>query len=292
MPVEPGQQIVQAGGGELPLERLHCGVVAVFECSESVPDLGQVGEVVGRDDLALDDGEVDLHLVQPGGVDGGVDKYRVRERRGESVCGLLPAVGGAVVHDPEHPLGARVGFGAHDLGDEVHERGDAGPGVGAAEYSGVVDVVGGEVGQGAAAAVGVVHAHGPGLAGCEGGVAAAAGLDGGLFVRAERPACQVRAYRPSTRAALGRKSGSVMKFQEWCCQGLSASSAGQRRTAEAEAVPVMPRAASSRASSGHDQRDTGAPVSAGSQHASALASATCGAVNDGGRPDRFRSVRP
>jgi hypothetical protein len=52
-----GQQIVQVGGGELPLERLCRGVVAVFECSEPVPDLVQVGEVVGRDDLALHDGE-------------------------------------------------------------------------------------------------------------------------------------------------------------------------------------------------------------------------------------------
>jgi hypothetical protein len=52
--VESGQQIVQVGGGELPLERLCRGVVAVFECSEPVPDLGQDLEVVGRDDLALE----------------------------------------------------------------------------------------------------------------------------------------------------------------------------------------------------------------------------------------------
>ncbi|MFB7323588.1 MULTISPECIES: hypothetical protein [unclassified Streptomyces] len=63
--VEPGQQIVQVGGGELPLERLCRGVVAVFECSEPVPDLAEVGEVVGRDDLALDDREEDLDLVDP-----------------------------------------------------------------------------------------------------------------------------------------------------------------------------------------------------------------------------------
>jgi hypothetical protein len=49
--VEPGQQIVQVGGGELPLERLCRGVVAVFACSEPVPDLGQVREVVRLEDL-------------------------------------------------------------------------------------------------------------------------------------------------------------------------------------------------------------------------------------------------
>ncbi len=42
--------------------------VAVFEGGESLRDLIEVGEVVGVDDLALHDGEVDLALVQPGGV--------------------------------------------------------------------------------------------------------------------------------------------------------------------------------------------------------------------------------
>jgi hypothetical protein len=71
VPVESGQQIVQVGGGEPPLERLCRGVVAVFEGSEPVPDLGQVGEVVGREDLALHDGEVNLDLVQSRGVQAG-----------------------------------------------------------------------------------------------------------------------------------------------------------------------------------------------------------------------------
>ncbi|GAA2694344.1 hypothetical protein [Streptomyces lunalinharesii] len=60
VPVEPGQQIVQVGGGEPPLEWLCRGVVAVFECSESVSDLVEVCEVVGRDNLALLDGGEDL----------------------------------------------------------------------------------------------------------------------------------------------------------------------------------------------------------------------------------------
>ncbi|WP_435260581.1 DUF6527 family protein, partial [Streptomyces sp. 1222.5] len=68
--VEPGQQIVQVGCGELPLERLCRGVVAVFEGPEPVSDLVEVGEVVGCHDFAPDDGEEDLDLVRPGGVDG------------------------------------------------------------------------------------------------------------------------------------------------------------------------------------------------------------------------------
>lgn len=62
------------------------------------------------------------------------------------------------------------------------------------------------------------------------------------------------------RAALGWNFGSRMKIQDRNCQGLSVSSRSQRRTVEAE----MRRATISRASSGHDQRDSGVPVSAGS----------------------------
>ncbi|MDQ0842496.1 hypothetical protein QFZ68_002176 [Streptomyces sp. V1I6] len=66
-----------------------------------------------------------------------------------------------------------------------------------------------------------------------------------------------------------------MKIQDWYCQGLSASWRSQRRTVDAETVSVIPRAVSSAASSGHDQRASGTPVSAGSWQARALASATC-----------------
>lgn len=56
--VEAGQQIVQVGGGEPPLEWLCRRVVAVYEGYEPVPDFGEVGEVVGREGLALDGREL------------------------------------------------------------------------------------------------------------------------------------------------------------------------------------------------------------------------------------------
>jgi hypothetical protein len=49
--------------GELPSEGLRGRVVALLEVGESLLDLGQAGEVVGKHDLALHDGEVDLHLL-------------------------------------------------------------------------------------------------------------------------------------------------------------------------------------------------------------------------------------
>ncbi len=68
----------RSGAGEFPAERSGDGVVADLECGEAVADLAEVGEVVGVEDFALDDGEVDFCLVQPGGVHGQVDQVRVR----------------------------------------------------------------------------------------------------------------------------------------------------------------------------------------------------------------------
>ena len=45
------------------------GVVSGLERREAVADLVEVGELVRGEDLALDNGEVDLGLVQPGRVD-------------------------------------------------------------------------------------------------------------------------------------------------------------------------------------------------------------------------------
>lgn len=64
-------------------------------------------------------------------------------------------------NDPEHSFGA------------------------AAEHLAAVDVPGGEVGQRSAAVVFVVDPYGAGLAGGQAGMAAAAGLDGGLLIGAD-----------------------------------------------------------------------------------------------------------
>src|SRR4029453_9084055 len=86
---------------------------------------------------------------------GGVGYDGVGEALGEPVDGRLAAVGGAVVDDPTTP-GRGVGLGGHDLGDQGHERLDAGGGRAAADHACPADVVGGQVGQRAAAVVVVV----------------------------------------------------------------------------------------------------------------------------------------
>jgi hypothetical protein len=56
-----GQQLVEVGSGELPLERGGDLRVAAAEGEQMVLEGVEVGEVVRRDDLALHDGEVEAH---------------------------------------------------------------------------------------------------------------------------------------------------------------------------------------------------------------------------------------
>ena len=85
-------------------------LVAAAEGEEVLLERVEVGEVVGGEDLALDDREVDLGLVEPAGVDRGVDEDQVRPGALEAVDRALAAVRGAVVDDHEHALRLAVGL--------------------------------------------------------------------------------------------------------------------------------------------------------------------------------------
>ena len=80
--VDAVQQVAEVGAGVFPVKRPGDGVVAGLERGEAAADLIQVGEVVGGEDFALDDGEVDFRLIQPGGVREQVDQLRGRLGRG------------------------------------------------------------------------------------------------------------------------------------------------------------------------------------------------------------------
>ena len=95
------------------------GVVAGPETQQSVFERGEVGEVGGLDDLALHDGEVDLDLVEPGRVDREVDEHGAGPGLAHPLDRGRTGVGGAVVHDPEHPPCRGVGLLCHDLFDEL-----------------------------------------------------------------------------------------------------------------------------------------------------------------------------
>jgi hypothetical protein len=94
-------------------------------------------------------------------------------------------VGGPVIDDPEHPVRAGIRLGGHHLFHQPGERRDPGAGLAPAGDPSAVHVPGGQVGQRAAAVVVVLDPHRAGFPWRQGGVAAAPGLDGGLFIGAD-----------------------------------------------------------------------------------------------------------
>ena len=53
---------------EAPLERLGRGLIVILEGEQPVLECGEGVEIVRREDLLLDDGEVDLNLIEPAGM--------------------------------------------------------------------------------------------------------------------------------------------------------------------------------------------------------------------------------
>ena len=60
---------VQVTAREGPLERLGGLLIAALECNQAAFECREICEVARREELALNDGEVDLDLVEPAGME-------------------------------------------------------------------------------------------------------------------------------------------------------------------------------------------------------------------------------
>ena len=269
--VEADEELVEIVAAELPVEGFGHRVVALLERGEPFADLVEVGEVVGVDDFALHDGEVDLALIQPGGVHRQVDEPQRRPLALQPIDGTLAAVAGAVVHDPEHPLSDCVGLDGHDLFDETAERGDAGGGLAAAHHLGPVHVIGGEVGERATPFVLVLDAHQPGPTGGQRRMAAAAGLDAGLLIGADHelaahPTARLRTpgrTDPTPPPPWPRSSGLEGRSTTGGTTGGWRHGQGPATPSPPRWPPPPPASTSSRASSAQLQRDRRHPGGGG-----------------------------
>jgi hypothetical protein len=101
---EPGQQRVELGARESPVERLGDLAVVILERRDPGGERVEVGEVVRGQRLALQDREVDLDLIQPRGVDRQMDQAGVGIGVLEPVDRALSGVRAAVVDDPKTVL--------------------------------------------------------------------------------------------------------------------------------------------------------------------------------------------
>jgi hypothetical protein len=170
MIVKAGEKFAQVGASEGPLKGSGSLLVVVLEGEQTLLEFGEGGEVIGSEDLALNDGEIDLDLIEPAGMDRGVDEHDRGPRGAQAVGGFFAAVGGTVVGNPKDAPRGAIGFYRHDLFYEAVEWLDAGGALAAAEEPGAMDIPGGNVraGTGALVLVLSMRVQRPGAGGREG----------------------------------------------------------------------------------------------------------------------------
>src|SRR5262249_11993426 len=71
------QGVGEIGAGELPLERPRPDLVVGLEGEDLSSKVIEGGRVRRREDFALEDREVNFHLIQPAGMEGQVHRHQV-----------------------------------------------------------------------------------------------------------------------------------------------------------------------------------------------------------------------
>jgi len=111
--------------GKSPLERSGRLFITFLESEQSRLQFCQRVEIVGCENLTLNNGEVDLDLVEPTSVDGRVNRNDRRPAGLKTLDALLAAMGGAIIDDPKHASSRPIGFLTHPIRDQAMEGFDA-----------------------------------------------------------------------------------------------------------------------------------------------------------------------
>jgi hypothetical protein len=120
------QQIGQVLSGEFPLEGPGNLLVVFLKGAYSLPEINKGKEVVGRKHFSLEDGEINLDLVQPTGMDGKMNDNDLGPFALKPIDGGQSSVRGSVVKNPENPSGGTIGFTCHDVLDQTVKGDDPG----------------------------------------------------------------------------------------------------------------------------------------------------------------------
>ena len=131
----------------------------MLEVEQAFRELVQVGEVVRGEDFSLHDGEVDLDLIEPTGMDWTMNQGQARELLLESGDGSLATVRAPIVDDPKDTPGVVVRKTSHDLLNKTIKGSDASGCFAAAKDTGTMHVERCDVGPCAATTIFVFDAH-------------------------------------------------------------------------------------------------------------------------------------
>jgi hypothetical protein len=100
--LEFGEERVQIAAREGPRERFGGPLVAGLESHHVPLQVGRALEVARGKQLALNDREVDLDLVEPTGVNWCMNQNDVGSSGSKAIGGVSTAVAGAIVGNQEH----------------------------------------------------------------------------------------------------------------------------------------------------------------------------------------------
>ena len=159
--------------------------IALLKVYEALLKVGERGKIVRREHFSLDDGEIDLNLIDPAGMNGGVDQKGIGPAGTNAFDGFLTSMSRAVIHDPKDALGGFVRFAAHDLRDEAVGGSNAAFLLAVSEELGTMDVPSCQIGPSALAEILVLDAHGSTGSNGPSGLLTASRLNAGFFIRGE-----------------------------------------------------------------------------------------------------------
>ena len=159
MRFELGDERMKVPTREGPLEWLGGLLVAILESHQNPLKFCQIGKVGWSEELAFDDGEIDLNLVEPTGVDRCMDQDGVAPFGSKADDGAGTTVRRAVVGDEKHATRTTIRLPAHDLGDQALERRDTSLAFTAAEQFGTMYVPSGEICPRTGARIFVLDVH-------------------------------------------------------------------------------------------------------------------------------------
>ena len=143
------------------------------------------GKIVGREHLSLDDREIDLNLIDPTGMNRGMDEKRIGPAGWDAIDCPLTAMSRAVIHDPKDALSRFIGFAAHDLSDQAIGGSNATLFFTVSKELSLVDVPSCQIGPSTFAEILVLHPHGSASSDGQSWLFATACLNTGFLVRAE-----------------------------------------------------------------------------------------------------------
>ena len=145
--------------------------------------MGKRGKIVGREHFSLDDGEIDLNLIDPAGMNRGMHQKSIGPAGSDAIDCLLAAMSRAVIHDPKDTLGGFIRFTAHNRSDEPIGGSNATVFFAVSEDLGSMDVPSCQIGPSTLTEILMLNPHASANGNGQGGLLATSRLNTGFFVR-------------------------------------------------------------------------------------------------------------